>query len=170
MQQLLMMDEKDYNETLEEITRVAVRGIIFDGGKLLVIEDKTGGVKLPGGGQESGEDDLTTLIREVKEETGYTVIPETIRPFGTIEEKRKARHEDKIWHQISRLYFCKTASGQTEQNFTENEKKHGMKLISCTIDEAIEKNRNLLGTSGAQSWNTREYKALLLIKEKLAKK
>ncbi len=45
-----------------------------------------------------------------------------------------------------------------------------MKLISCTIDEAIEKNRNLLGTSGAQSWNTREYKALLLIKEKLAKK
>lgn len=31
MQQLLMMDEKDYNETLEEITRVAVRGIIFDG-------------------------------------------------------------------------------------------------------------------------------------------
>ena len=52
-----------------EIYRVAVRGIIFIDGKLLLIEGKSGEVKLPGGGIDPGEDDYAALVREVKEET-----------------------------------------------------------------------------------------------------
>lgn len=71
---------------LEEIYQVAVRGIVFIDGKLLMIEDNFGEVKLPGGGIDSGEDDYKALVREVKEETGYDVILESIVSFGEIEE------------------------------------------------------------------------------------
>ena len=74
------MDEHNYDEALGEIYRVAVRGIIFLDGRLLMIQSDFGEVKLPGGGMEEGETDEQTLIREVKEETGYDVIPDTIRP------------------------------------------------------------------------------------------
>lgn len=85
MNRILIMDEKNYAPDLEEIYREAVRGIIFVDGKLLMIEDDFGEVKLPGGGIDAGEDDYQALAREVKEETGYRVIPETIVPFGEIE-------------------------------------------------------------------------------------
>lgn len=106
MKKILTMDEKNYSDELPEIFRIAVRGIIFIDGRLLMIEDKLGEVKLPGGGMEDGEDDLQTLFREVKEETGFAVVPDSVVPFGEIEEKRLSAYEDMIWHQISRLYFC----------------------------------------------------------------
>ena len=88
MKQLLLLDAKNYDEDMDKFVRTAVRGIIFVGNKLLLIEDNKGEVKLPGGGQESGECDADTLIREVREETGCIVIPETIRPFGYNERNR----------------------------------------------------------------------------------
>jgi len=44
MKRILIMDEKNYSLNLEEIYRVAVRGIVFIGGKLLMIEDDFGEV------------------------------------------------------------------------------------------------------------------------------
>ena len=59
------MDEKNYSLDLEEIYRVAVRGIVFIGGKLLTIEDDLGEVKLPGGGIDSGEDEKKHGFKQV---------------------------------------------------------------------------------------------------------
>ena len=73
MERLLLMDEKNYAHDLPEICRTAVRGIISLDGRLLFIKSKYGEVKLPGGGREEGESDLDTLIREVREETGFEV-------------------------------------------------------------------------------------------------
>ena len=167
MKKLLIMDEKNYSTDLEEIYRVSVRGIIFIDGKLLMIEDDFGEVKLPGGGADDGEDDYQALIREVKEETGYDVIIESIVPFGEIEEKRLSVHEPMIWHQINRLYFCDVYSEQGDCDYTENEKKYGFKQVLYTLDEAIEKNKIMIEKEGKQAWNQREYKTLLLIKEYL---
>ena len=74
MERILIMDEKNYTLDLDEIYRVAVRGIIFIDGKLLMIEDVFGEVKLPGGGIDYGENDYEALVREVKEETALDVI------------------------------------------------------------------------------------------------
>ena len=63
MKRILIMDEKNYSLNLEEIYRVAVRGIVFIGGKLLMIEDDFGEVKLPGGGINS------TIWRNRRKET-----------------------------------------------------------------------------------------------------
>ena len=167
METILLMDEKIYSPELEEIYRVAVRGIIFIDGKLLMIENNFGEVKLPGGGIDGGEDDYQALVREVKEETGYNVIVETIVPFGQIEEKRLSVHEPRIWHQISRLFFCEVYPEKGKCDYTENEKKYGLKQVQYTLEEALEKNKLLLEKEGKQAWNQREYKTLLLIRDYL---
>ncbi len=168
MEKILIMDEHNYPLNLEEIYRVAVRGIIFIDGKLLMIENSFGEVKLPGGGMDDLEDDYQALVREVKEETGYDVITETIVPFGEIEEKRLSVHEPMIWHQISRLYFCDVYPEKGLCNYTENERKYGFRQVLYTLEEALEKNRIMLEKEGMQAWNQREYKTLLLIKDYLA--
>lgn len=168
MEKILIIDEHNYPLDLAEIYRVAVRAIIFIDGKLLMIENSFGEVKLPGGGVEEIEDDYQALVREVKEETGYDVIPETIIPFGEIEEKRLSVHEPMIWHQISHLYFCDVHPEKGLCNYTENEKKYGFRQVLYTLEEALEKNRIMLEKEGKQAWNQREYKTLLLIKDYLA--
>ncbi|MDE7222829.1 MAG: NUDIX domain-containing protein [Acetatifactor sp.] len=169
MEKILVMDEHNYGDNLKEIFRVSVRGIIFVDGKLLMIENTFGEVKLPGGGMEPGEDDDQVLIREVKEETGYDVIPESIKPFGEIEEKRLSVHEPMIWHQINRLYFCDVYPAQGQCKYSENEKRYGFRQVFYTIEEALEKNERMLENEGRQAWNQREYKTLLLIKEYFCK-
>lgn len=169
MEKILVMDEHNYDENLEEIYRISVRGIIFVAGKLLMIESSFGEVKLPGGGMDQGEDEYQTLVREVKEETGYDVIPESIKPFGEIEEKRLAVYEPMIWHQINRLYFCDVYSEQGKCEYSKNEKEEGFHQVFYTIEEALEKNERMLEKEGMQAWNQREYKTLLLIRDYLKK-
>ena len=169
MERLLLLDGKNYTDDMPEIVRIAVRGIIFVDGKLLLIEDNKNEVKLPGGGQEDGETDIETLVREVREETGCAVIPETARPFGYIEEKRKSFDENRIWRQFSRLYFCDITDERHDTAYSESEKKHGMRFRMYTIDEAIAKNRAMLDQIGALAWNQREYRTLLLIKAHMEK-
>ena len=73
MHTLLHLDAHDYDPALPSIERTAVRGVIFREGQLLMIQSSFGEVKFPGGGQEAGESDLDTLLREVLEETGLDV-------------------------------------------------------------------------------------------------
>ena len=51
--------------------------------------------------------------------------------------------------------------------FSDKEKSYGMQLKMYTLDEAIAKNKAMLDSLGELSWNQREYKTLLLIKEYL---
>ncbi len=164
MERLLFLDGEDYTDDMPELVRTAVRGVIFVDGKLLLIEDNKHEVKLPGGGQEEGKTDIETLVREVREETGCTVIPETVRPFGYIEEKRKSFNEKRIWHQFSRIYFCDVTEERRDTDYSENEKKRGMRFGTYTIEEAIAKNHAMLNRIGALAWNQREYRTLLLLK------
>ncbi len=164
VKKILLMDEKNYDLNLEEIYRVAVRGIIFMKGKLLLIQSDSGEVKFPGGGQEEGEDDFQTLIRETLEETGYHVIPESIHEFGEVEEKRLSVHEPMIWHQINRYYFCEVKEIQEECNYTENENKYGFHQVLYTLDEALRMNEEMIDNEGKHPWNFREFNVLKLLK------
>lgn len=165
MKKILIMDAHNYDDNYEEIMRISIRGIIFVDGRLLMIEDSDGEVKLPGGGMESGEDDYQVLMREVKEETGYDVIPASIKPFGEIEEKRLSVQEPMIWHQMNRLYFCDVYPEQGQCGYSENEQKYGFHPVFYTIEEALEKNERMMENEGRKAWTQREYKTLLLIKK-----
>ena len=165
MKQILIMDEHNYDSTLPEIYRIAVRGIIFVDGKLLLIRSDFGEVKFPGGGKEGDETDYDTLIRETLEETGFHVIPSSIREFGEVVEKRLSVHEPMIWHQINRYYFCDVEEFQEACHYTANELKHGFHQVWYTLDEAIKINEEMLSKEGRKAWNQREYNVLKLIKE-----
>ena len=172
IERLLLLDAKDYDDDMDVWARIAVRGIVFIGDKLLLLNDNKGEVSLPDGGQDEGESDAATHIREIREETGYSVIPDTIRPFEYIKEKRrdfKSYHDDRIFHQISRLYFCEVSAECGETQLSKQEKIYGMRTAMYTLDEAIAKNRAMLDTVGNLAWNQREYRSLLLIKEYIEK-
>lgn len=98
------------------------------------------------------------------------MIPTSIKPFGEIEEKRLSIHEPMIWHQINRLYFCDVYPEQGQCKYTRNEKDFGFHQVFYTIEEALEKNKNMLENKGRQAWNQRQYKTLLLIKDFLDQK
>ena len=167
MKKLLVLDCKNYDPSLPELRRTAVRGIIFRDGKLLLIQSKVGELKFPGGGQDEGESDMDTLIRETLEETGFHVIPETVREFGEVEEIRLSIHEPMIWHPINHYYFCEVTDEQEECHYTDNEKKHGFRQVWYTPDEAIGISHAALLREGNLGWHDREYRVLKLIKEHL---
>ena len=165
MKKILVMDEKNYDESMEEIYRVSVRGIIFVDNKLLLIQSDFGEVKFPGGGQEHGENDMETLVRETLEETGYHIIPDSVRAFGEVEEKRLSTKEPKIWHQINRYYFCDVGDVQEECHYTANERKYGFHQVWYSLEDAIRVNEEMLNREGILPWNQREYNVLKLIKQ-----
>ncbi len=169
MNTILMLDAANYDPDLPEIRRTAVRGIIFREGRLLLVRSGFGEVKFPGGGQEVGEDDATTLCREVLEETGFHVLPGSIRPFGQVVEKRLSVHEPMIWHQLNRYYFCQVGTEQEACQYSRNEKKHGFYPLWLPLSEAVEANRRLRQQEGEKPWNEREYRVLQLLEEHMHK-
>lgn len=169
MKTLLVMDERNYPPDMAEIRRTAVRGIIFVDGRLLLIQSAFGELKFPGGGQEPGESDEETLIREALEETGYHVIPSSIRPFGEVEEKRLSTHEPMIWHQFNRYYFCEIEGSQEACRYTDNEKKYGFRQVWHSLEDAIRINGEMIRAEGEQPWNRREYTVLTMLQECLSK-
>lgn len=170
MKTLLVVDAKNYDPGLKELKRLAVRGVVIKNGKILVTEDKFGELKLPGGGMEAGETDEDTLIREVQEESGYIVMPDTIRPFGSIIEIRKSIKEEMIWHQESRLYFCDVYNEIGERKLTPHEIRFKYQTSWYTLDQAIEKNYEMLERENWNPVKLREYKTFQVIKDYLEKR
>lgn len=135
--ELVVIDAHNYDIKLPEINRIAVRGIIKKDNKFLMIDENTGNVKFPGGGQEPHEDHIATLLREVKEETGYSIDIDTVEEFLLIEEKRKSVKEEMIWHQYNYYYLCDLINmEQVACSFSEHEKTLDLQLGWYTVEEA----------------------------------
>ena len=93
MRELFVLDKKNYNPNGSVGRRPSVRGIIIRDGKIAMMHSrKYNYYKLPGGGIEPGETLEDTLIREVREESGLIVKPETIKEFGYVRRMEKGRY------------------------------------------------------------------------------
>jgi 8-oxo-dGTP pyrophosphatase MutT (NUDIX family) len=169
VKQLFILDAHNYDGIEEVVLRQTVRGIIFDDGKLWLVQSKFGEVKLPGGALEEGENDQEALIREIKEELGRNVIVDSIKEFGYVDEKRKSNHDNYIFHQINRLYFCKVTDEIGKKHWTKKERRYGMHVVKLTVDEAISINRRILYKEHRNKtrYNQREYKTMVVIKQYL---
>ena len=143
MKQLFSIDLRDYSPDNRVSRRPSARGIIFrDGLIALVYSKKEKYYKFPGGGIREGEDKKKALIREVLEETGLTVIPESIREFGSVIRRQKSnKSADTIFEQENFYYFCDVGPGISPQKLDEYEEKAGFSLEFTKIEKAIEANR-----------------------------
>lgn len=156
------IDLKDYDESLPIIKREASKAIIFINGKLLGLKSDRGDIKLIGGGKEKNEDFIETLIREIREETGYLPIRDSIKYLCDVFEKRKSAYEEAIWELYTKLYVCDIdLSSYTNPMLTKSEKERKQKACFTTIDEAIEINTLALNKN-PYPW---VYRELLILKE-----
>lgn len=113
--------------------RISVKALVLEKGRLLlnVCEDETNGVyyTLPGGGQNLYEPLEEALVREVLEETGYSVYPE--RLAGLYEEiftdPLLQQNYPDYSHRIYPVFFCKL---RHIPQITPTEKDYAQK--SCT--------------------------------------
>lgn len=95
MRELFVLDKKNYDPNGTVGRRPSVRGIIRKDGKIAMMHSKKYNYyKLPGGGMEPEESLEETLIREVREESGLIVKPDTIKEFGYVRRIEKGRFED----------------------------------------------------------------------------
>ena len=101
MRELFRMDRQNYNPDGKVYTRPSARAIIVKDGKVLLnYIAKHECYEFPGGGIEAGETPEQAMIREVAEETGHVVIPETIREFGSIFEQRNYYYSCEVTDEI----------------------------------------------------------------------
>ncbi|MCR5719764.1 MAG: NUDIX domain-containing protein [Lachnospiraceae bacterium] len=126
MKHLFDIDNGDYTEDMPLYERFRVRAVIVKDDKIAVQHVDGGEYKLPGGGVEAGETLTEALAREVMEECGLTVIPESIRDIGEVRELRRDIFEpDHRYISHSYHFFCEVKDEISPTAMTESELKRG---------------------------------------------
>ena len=143
MRRLFEIDLKDYEGLSKVFRRPSVRGIIFRGDKIaMVYATNEKYYKFPGGGMHEDEDKKEALLREVKEEVGLDVIPESIREYGSVlRRQRSDRDPDTIFEQENYYFLCRTEVQPGQQHLDDYEAEAGFQLSYVDIDEAIRVNK-----------------------------
>ena len=101
---------------------VHVYGIAIENDKIL-ISPQYDGYDFPGGTAEKGETHIQTLIREVKEETGYLVEPVKLLNVYTSFFHHKKRNKDYQSYLV--YYLVKVVDGKiSSEGFDEDEKEY----------------------------------------------
>ena len=142
MERLFEIDLKDYRETDEIFRRPSARAIIFQSGRIaLVYSKREKYYKFPGGGIHDDEDKKEALIREVREEAGMIVIPDSIREFGSVLRRQKSdQSENTIFEQENYYYFCDVQDKLVDQELDDYENDAEFVLRVVELDTAIRVN------------------------------
>ena len=166
MKRLFTIDLKDYNPEWPHSTRPSVRAIILRDGKLALVHNgKFDYYMFPGGGIEAGETHEETLIREVKEESGLVVIPESIKEYGSALRLSKSSHfENTVFEQENFYYLCDVQEEWDTPEFDVHEIEEQYSLVFVTLEEAIRKNRfDDHGEENGGVWIERETRIMELL-------
>ncbi len=139
---LFEIDLKDYKKTDSVFRRPSARAIIIRGDEIaLVYSQRDKYYKFPGGGIHDDEDKKEALIREVREEVGMVVIPESIREFGSVLRRQKSdKAENTIFEQENYYYFCDIQDKLVDQELDDYEQDAEFVLRIVDIDTAIKAN------------------------------
>lgn len=142
MRELFTIDKQNYKKEGTVGKRPSVRGIILKDDRIaMMYSRKYDYYKLPGGGIESGENYEDTLIREVREESGLIVKPESVREFGYVRRIERGKIED-IFIQDNYYYLCEVEEDRVPQSFDDYEEEEQFVLEYVTPEYAIETNQN----------------------------
>ena len=168
MRLLFEIDTKDYDPNGSAFVRPSVRGIILRNGKVAMVHSlKYDYYKFPGGGIETGESLEQALIREVAEESGLVVIPQTIREYGLVHRVQKSDRAD-FFVQDNYYFLCDVKTDVQTQNLDDYEADERFTLEFVEPLHAISINRKADHGPKDPNMIDREARVLeLLIAEKL---
>jgi ADP-ribose pyrophosphatase YjhB (NUDIX family) len=80
-------------------------------------------------------------MREVREESGLLVCPDSIEEIGEVIEKRRDAFEpDMVFVCHSLFFMCNAKREMVETNLTESEKEKGYHLVWAKKEQIIEEN------------------------------
>lgn len=162
MKKLLVLDYKDYPEDLPVYEKNTVRAIIMKDGKLAMQQSSRGEYKILGGVVEKGETHLETLLREVEEEAGMFVKPDSLKLIGVIEEKRlDVFDKDRIYHCMTYFYSCDVEGHMVPLKLTPCEVLKGYKLVWEKPEKIVEINSERI----REKWKLRDTEFMKLLAE-----
>ena len=141
MRLLFEIDTKDYDPNGKAFVRPSVRGIIIRHGRVAMVHSlKYDYYKFPGGGIEAGESMEQALMREVAEESGLQVIPQSIREYGLVHRVQK---DDRvgIFIQDNYYFLCDVEPEPEAQHLDDYEAEERFTLEFVDPSHAIHTNR-----------------------------
>lgn len=165
MRILETIDREDYTSDMPVFEKYTVRGVILRDGRIAMQQSKAGDYKILGGGVEPGESLTEALLREVQEESGLIVIPESIRPVGEIVEKRRDLFDPSMVYMCHSCFFlCDAKEQMAAMHMTESEKEKGFHLVWATPEEVIRGNEPFCES---QPWSYRDREFVRMLPELL---
>ena len=166
MERLFVVDQKNYDEAWPRFVRPSVRGIVRRGDRIAMIYNhKYRGYIFPGGGIEPGESLEQALVREVGEETGLRIIPESVQEYGSVLSVFK-RFNDEIFVQENYFYFCEAYETGGEQKLDAYEAEEGFVPDFVTLQEALRVNcAPGHGEADGSAWFERDIRVLKRLME-----
>lgn len=160
MKLIHVFDEKDYTNDMPVWESNTVRAIIVKDGKIAVQKGNAGDYKILGGGMDKGEDRKTALAREVEEESGLLILPDTMEEMGEMQEiHRDLFKPNQIFLRHSYFYRCKVKDEMGVVKMTRSEKEAGYHLEWATPEEIVEGNKKFQ----KESWILRDTKFIELM-------
>ncbi len=139
------------------IERVAVRGVLFDGQRLLLLGSRHGDFKFPGGGVEDGESFAAALEREFREECGYGGVVVGAELGTTREEVPAEEAAYDVFGMTSYYFACSGGVAVGGQQLEGYEAELELAPRWVTIADALAANRAVQASGvGVMRWLVRE--------------
>ena len=169
MRELFRMDRQDYNPEGKVYERPSARAVILKDGKVLLNHVAMHDCyEFPGGGIEPGETPEQAMQREVKEETGRIVIPDSIREFGiVIRRQRDSKDPEGIFEQKNYYYFCDVTEETVPRKPDDHEIREGAEPVWVeSLSGPIHRNRKAFERIG-EPFMQREMRVMDMADEEL---
>lgn len=143
MRLLFEMDTRDYDPNGKAFVRPSVRGVIIRQGRVAMVHSlKYDYYKFPGGGIEAGESRLRALQREVLEEAGLQLIPDSVCEYGYVHRVQKGEQEA-MFIQDNYYYLCDAEERILPQQLDDYEAEECFTLEFVEPQKAIRINREV---------------------------
>jgi len=130
------------NETGYQTPKVDTRAAVFVDGKILLVHENNGTWSLPGGWCDVDQSVASNTVKEVKEETGFTVTAEKLI---AVQDWRKHNVTNYAYGVVKIFVQCKYESGEFEDNiettgiafFDEDTLPENLAVEKCTREQIL---------------------------------